>query len=113
MARRPVLENAVMNALWDQDGWLTPSQVRARMTQQIAPTTIGTVLTRLQHKGRVERRPRGKAYQYRPTQTREEYVAAQMDSALGSSHDRSVALLEFIDRLPDDDRSFLRRILRS
>lgn len=112
MARRPILENAVMDIVWEHGGWLTPTEVRQGMTRSVAPTTVGTVLSRLHAKGRVDRRPRGKAFEYRATQTREEYVASVMEQALDRSHDRPLALLEFVDRLPDDDRTRLRRMLR-
>lgn len=111
MARRPILENAVMDVLWDDGGWASPNQVRGRLSREVAPTTVGTVLTRLFEKGRVERRRQGKAFQYRAVDTREEHVASRMEEALEGSHDRPVALLEFVDRLPPDDRSRLRRIL--
>lgn len=112
MARSPILENAVMDIVWEQGEWMTPNEVRNALAREMAPTTVATVLTRLHTKGRVERRPRGKAFEYRATQTREEYVASVMEDALDKSHDRPLALLEFIDRLPDDDQRRLRRILR-
>lgn len=111
MARRPILENAVMNLLWDAGDWMTPAEVRDGLDRAVAPTTVGTVLTRLHDKGRLERRKHGKAYQYRSIGTREEHVAAQMEQALGDSHDRPLALLEFLDRLPPEERSWLRRWL--
>ncbi len=100
-----------MDVLWNDDGWITPSQIRTSLSREVAPTTVGTVLTRLHEKGRVERRSHGKGYQYRAVDTREQYVAARMETELEASHDRHVALLEFVDRLPVSDRSRLRRIL--
>lgn len=111
MARRPILENAIMDVLWDDGGWATPIQVRDRLSREVAPTTVGTVLTRLHDKDRVDRRRRGKGFQYRAVGTREEHVASRMEAALEGSRDRPLALLEFVDRLPPDDRSRLRRIL--
>lgn len=113
MARRPVLENAVMDILWDEGGWLTTVEVRRILNRDVAPTTVGTVLTRLYRKGRLDRRERGKSFEYRASGTREEYVASRMEEVLDTSHDRRLALLEFIDRLPADDRSRLRKLLRS
>lgn len=112
MAPNPVLETAIMDVVWDHDSWLTPGEIRAAIGKRVAPTTVATVLSRLHAKGRLHRRPRGKAFEYRATQTREEYVAAIMEDALDRSHDRPLALLEFVDRLPQDDRTRLRRILR-
>ena len=112
MARRPILENAVMDLLWDRVDWLIPMEVRAGLDRLVAPTTVATVLTRLHNKGRIDRRKRGIAFEYRARQSREEYVASVMKQALDRSHDRPLALLEFIDGLPDDDRSRLRKILK-
>ncbi|MGA7272236.1 MAG: BlaI/MecI/CopY family transcriptional regulator [Acidimicrobiia bacterium] len=112
MARRPILETAVMDLLWDEGRWLTPAQVQAGLDRDVASTTVRTVLTRLQAKGRVERRAHGGALQYRAADSREEHVAARMEEALDRSRDRLSALAEFIDRLPPEDRSLLRRVLR-
>lgn len=112
MARQPILENAVMDLLWDCGEWLIPMEVRAGLKRVVAPTTVATVLTRLHKKGRVDRRSRGKAFEYRARESREEYVASVMEQALERSHDRPLALLEFIDLLADDDRSRLRRMLK-
>ena len=112
MARHPILETAVMDVLWDHGDWITVRQVRARLSREVAPTTVGTVLTRLHEKGRIERQSHGKGHQYRAVDTREQYVAARMEAQLEESQDRQVALLEFVDRLPPSDRSRLRRILR-
>lgn len=111
MARRPTLENAVMDLLWDDGDWMSPAEVKSRLSRELAPTTIGTVLTRLHNKERVERRKEGKGYVYRATGTREEHIAARMENALEASRNRPLALLEFVDRLPPDDRSRLRKIL--
>lgn len=111
MARRPILENAVMEVIWDADEWITTAHVRVRLDRPIAPTTVGTVLSRLHGKGRLQRRKVGKGFAYRATRTREEHIAALMEAALEASQDRPLALLEFVDRLAPDDRSLLRRIL--
>lgn len=111
MARRPILETAVMDLLWDEGSWLTPGEIRTRLSRDVAPTTVSTVLSRLHDKGRVKRRKHGNGFQYGAVETREEYVASRMEAALEGSRDRPVALLEFVDRLPPDDRSRLRKIL--
>lgn len=100
-----------MDLLWNEGVWLAPGEIRAGLSRDVAPTTVGTVLSRLHEKGRLVRRKSGNGFQYRANQTREEFVAAQMEAALQGSRDRPVALLEFVDRLPPDDRSRLRKIL--
>jgi predicted transcriptional regulator len=107
VARQPILETAIMNVLWDDGDWVAPGEVRKRLTREIAPTTVSTVLTRLHEKGWVERRKHGKGFRYRTVDTREQH----MEAALEASRDRPLALLEFVDRLPPADRSRLRRIL--
>lgn len=113
VAREPVLETAVMDVLWSQDGWLSSAEVRARLPEErdVAPTTVTTVLTRLWKKRRIERRPRGRAYEYRPTQSREEYAAARMDQMLATAGDRSAALHRFLDQLPAAERRRIRKLL--
>ncbi len=111
MARDPVLETAVMDILWEAPGWMTAREVRTALPRRVAVTTAGTVLSRLHGKARVERRRRGRAYEYRAACTREEYVASRMEELLATSRDHRLALLRFVDRLPADDVSRLRKIL--
>lgn len=112
MARPATIENAVMSLLWDAgESWLTPGEVRARLDQELAQTTVGTVMVRLWRKGRLRRRRRGKGYEYRPTQGREEYAAARMSEILEVAADRTVALHRFLELLPDVDRDDLRGLL--
>lgn len=112
MARRPVLESAVMDVLWEHADWLTPAGVQTRLGSGKARTTVGTVLSRLYKKNRVERRRSRNGFEYRASVTREENVASMMEAALDDSRDRPLALLEFIDRLPDEEQTLLRRILK-
>lgn len=100
-----------MDLVWDAGGWLTPAQVRQGLDRRVAPTTVGTVLSRLHDKGRLERRKVGKSFEYRATRSREEHAAMLMEQALEASQDRPLALLQFVDRLPAGDRSLLRRML--
>jgi len=112
VARRPVLENAVMDVVWESEDWLTTAEVRGRLNRAVAATTVGTVLARLHKKGRVQRREQGRSIEYRAAESREEFVASRMEDALDISRDRPVALLEFVDRLSPEDRSRLAKLLR-
>jgi predicted transcriptional regulator len=96
------LENAIMDLLWDQDGWLSPSEVHAllRTTRPLAYTTVMTVLVRLWNKGRLERQPDGRAYVYRPVVTREQYAAARMHEVLVAAGNQPRAL-SFFSRVAD------------
>lgn len=115
MARRPVLENAVMDVLWRVDDWLTSAQVQAQMVkgESRAYTTVMTALVRLWTKGRLERRRSGRAYEYRATVGREEFAAAQMEDMLAIANDRADALSRFVDTLSSGDRTRLRKTLGS
>jgi len=107
------LEDAVMGVLWVNGGWMTPGEVHSELSsdRDLAYTTVTTVLVRLSEKGRLERRKDGRAYAYHPTSTPTEWAAAQMDEVLGAVADRRSALTHFLDRLDDEDRAQLRRMI--
>ena len=108
------LEAMLMEVLWDSKGWRTPGEVKEAVSarRDLAYTTVMTILVRLWQKGRLERQRDGRAYAYRPTQTREEYAAARMEQILAQVTDRPVALGHFVEGLSDGDRAQLRRLLR-
>lgn len=108
------LEASVMNVLWCRGGWLTPGDVHDTLREQrdLAYTTVMTILVRLWHKGRLDRQRDGRAYAYRPLQTREEYAATRMEQMLLSAVDRPTALAHFVETLDAADRDQLRRMLR-
>ena len=107
------LESVVMEVLWDADGSLTPGEVHELLSDErpLAYTTVMTILARLWRKGRLEREQRGRAYAYRPVQSREAYAASRMDEVLGHTKDRPLALSYFVANLKPGDRARLRRLL--
>jgi predicted transcriptional regulator len=107
------LEAVVIDVLWDAAGPLTPGQVHEVLSgeRSLAYTTVMTILVRLWRKGRLDREPRGRAYAYRPLQSREAYAASRMDEVLGRTKDRPLALSYFIATLKPGDRARLRRLL--
>ncbi|MHB1886109.1 MAG: BlaI/MecI/CopY family transcriptional regulator [Acidimicrobiales bacterium] len=107
------LEETVMEVLWADGGWLTPSEVTAKLepSHPVAYTTVTTVLSRLSDKGRLERRRDGRAFAYRPSASRAEWSARRMREALVKGSDRTAALAHFIDRLDEPERTQLRRML--
>jgi len=113
VARRPALETAVMEALWQVDGWLTPGELQERLApdHRVAYNTVATVLARLGRKGRVERRRRDRAYEYRATVSRDDHLAARIEEVLTTASDRSAALARFVEELSQDERRRLRRRL--
>lgn len=97
-----------MNILWDADGWVTPGDLRAGLSRPVAMSTVSTVLTRLVEKGRVERRPARRGFEYHARVGREEHIADQMRGILDIARDRNLALMRFVDQLPSVERSRLR-----
>jgi len=67
----------VMNVLWER-GSATVSEVLAELKDELAYTTVLTILRRLEEKGHVRHAPDGKAHRYLPLVRREE----AQDSAL-------------------------------
>lgn len=108
------LEAAVMDVLWDRGGWQTPGEVHEALSaeRKLAYTTVMTILVRLWQKGRVERQRDGRAFAYRPLQSREEHAATRMAAVLTGAKDRPLALSHFVDDLSPADRAQLRRMLR-
>lgn len=67
----------VMNVLWER-GSATVSEVLAELKDELAYTTVLTILRRLEEKGHVRHAADGKAHRYTPLVQREE----AQDSAL-------------------------------
>ena len=109
------LEARVMDVLWDRGGWLSPGEVHDVLGEKrpLAYTTVMTILVRLWQKERLERQRDGRAYVYRPLQSREEYAAMRMSELLVGAHDRPAVLARFLETLRATDRDQLRRMLRS
>jgi predicted transcriptional regulator len=107
------LEAKVMDILWGEAAWLIPADVQARLPRRppLAYTTVMTILTRLWEKGMLDRERDGRAYAYRPVQTREEWAAQRMLEILDTSGDRGAALHHFADEIGKRDASQLRLLL--
>ena len=107
------LEAEVMDLLWDDGGWMTPGEAHEVMStdRAIAYSTVMTILVRLWRKGRLDRQAAGRAFAYRPVQTREEYAAARMAGLLVTAKNRPVALSHFVAGLTPADKRQLRRVL--
>ncbi|RSM81675.1 BlaI/MecI/CopY family transcriptional regulator [Kibdelosporangium aridum] len=91
------LERAVMEVLWDRPEPVAVRDVaRALADRDLAYTTVMTVLNRLTKKGFVQRHLDGRAWYYRPTESRESYIAHLMLDALSLTGDRDAALTHFV-----------------
>lgn len=115
MTRLGDLERAVMDVLWD--GAIPPAGVTVRdvaealQDRDLAYTTVMTVLDRLTGKGMVKRERDGRAWRYRPTASREAYVAQLMLEALDLSPSRDAALVRFARSVTGTEAEVLRAAL--
>lgn len=107
-------EREIMEVLWSCDCALPVREVRARLAgDAVSYTTVMTILDNLHRKGWVQRERRGRGYDYRPTRSRTEHVAATMAAALGDSADRTGALTRFVGTITEGDQAVLRELLAS
>lgn len=105
--RLGALEREVMDVLWDCPDELCTREVLGRLADELAYTTVATVLTNLARKQMVERFSSAGRWAYRPLRSREGYAAAVMSQALADAGDRHRTLELFRDLLGDDDRDVL------
>jgi predicted transcriptional regulator len=106
------LEQQVMAALAASGEALTPAQVRATLGDDLAYTTVMTVLARLHEKGLVARKRVGRAFAYRVVAERADLTARQMRRLLDAGDDRAAVLSRFVDVLTPDDEALLAGLLR-
>lgn len=99
-----------MDALWD-DGPLSVREVITRLGAKHAYTTIATVLSNLERKQQVIHQREGRSVKYAARCTREQHAARLMAEALATSHDRSTAILHFVDAFDDRELTLLRDYL--
>lgn len=103
-----------MEVLWSNDSAMSVREVLAELTRDrdLAYTTVMTVLDRLSKKGRVTRELEGRAWFYRPAESRATLMAAEMLGALtGTPAQRREALAEFAAALSPEDASVVLRAL--
>lgn len=103
-------EAEIMDTVWDL-GSATVAQVVERLGKKdnVAYTTIMTIMGRLQKKGLLSRKVSGKAYLYTPTVTREEFGASVVRGLLNSllADFSRPALSYFIKNLSVEDEKAL------
>lgn len=109
------LEAKIMDRLWTRDKPATVREILEELRagrRVIAYTTVMTVMDNLHTKGWLQRERDGRAYRYRPSESREHYVAELMRDALTTSTDHAAALVRFTEQLSDDESVALRAALR-
>ncbi|RFC73173.1 BlaI/MecI/CopY family transcriptional regulator [Streptomyces sp. AcE210] len=111
--RRPAgeLEASVLAALWAAETPLTPGEVQRALADDLARTTVTTILTRLHAKGTVTRDRAGRGYAYRPAQDSHGLTARRMHAELDKDEDRGTVLARFVSALSTEDEQMLRALL--
>jgi predicted transcriptional regulator len=107
------LEAVIMDRMWS---WARPVTVRdvvddLQTYRDIAYTTVMTVMDNLHSKGALTRHKDGRAWRYETTQSRDEYVAEVLYSALDEAGDRGAALVRFVGRMRASEVDAVRRAL--
>lgn len=108
------LEAKIMDAIWRAEEPVTVQQVAdalAAAQHEVAYTTAITVIERLRAKGWLDRERKGRSFHYAATRDEAQYTAWLMEQALGTTSDRSAALLRFTGTLTDAEVEALRTAL--
>lgn len=115
MPRLGELERSVMNVLWDATAPLTVREVLDALGghgQDLAYTTVMTVLDRLGTKQMVRRDRDGRAFKYAPALTRDAATSELLHAALDEAgSDRTAALVHFAQTVDPDEAKALRAAL--
>jgi predicted transcriptional regulator len=116
MATLGELERSVMDVLWDSGESLTAYELLERLGdagtgRQLAPTTVLTVLSRLEAKGFVQRERSVRPHRYGAISSREDHMAELMHEVLGGAGDRTAVLERFVGQVSPDEAALLRRLL--
>ena len=112
------LERTVLELLWESPEPLSAYELQDRLaasgtdsTKKLAPTTILTVLSRLEKKNFVARERSSRPHRYRAEGSREDHMAELMHQVLGGASDRVAVLERFIGQASPGETDALRRLL--
>jgi len=105
------LEAAVLAVLQAAGSPLSPGEVRGRLGENLAYTTVVTILSRLHGKGVLDRRKAGRAFVYAPVADEPGLAARRMAQMLDAEPDREAVLARFVSGLSGRDEELLRRML--
>ena len=105
------LEAAVLAVLQAAGSPLSPGEVRDRLGENLAYTTVVTILSRLHGKGVLNRRKAGRAFLYAPVADEPGLAARRMTQMLDAEPDREAVLARFVSGLSGTDEELLRRML--
>jgi predicted transcriptional regulator len=105
------LEGQVLGALREAHGPVTAAWVQERLGDDLAYTTVVTILTRLLAKEAVSRRRQGRSFLWTPTADVAGLAALKMRRLLDGEYDREAVLAHFVTALPPGDEQVLRALL--
>jgi predicted transcriptional regulator len=105
------LEQQVFAVLAAAGTALTPGQVRDRLDDDLAYTTVMTVLARMLDKGLVTRNRAGRAYAYTAVVDQAEVAASQIHRLLDARDDRAAVLTRFAAGLSAEESRLLIDVL--
>ncbi len=104
----------VMAVLWDA-GDATVAEVQESLADELAYTTVLTVLRTLEEKGHVGHTEEGRAYRYHPLVEREEAganaLSRMLDRVFGGSPELLLTQLVAERKLSDEELERMRRLL--
>jgi len=90
------LEGQVLDALWDIDAEATSQQLLEKLGEDIALTSLLTVLSRLVEKELVTRRSgEGRALLFKAAVSREQHAADQLLKIIGATDNPALAFAHF------------------
>ena len=106
-----------MDALWSAESPVSANELRDKLAtsrhdgKTPALTTVLTVLSRLEHKGFVDRDRDARPHLYFASVSRANHTADLMREVLESSSDRTEALAFFVGSVDETEAQVLRRLL--
>lgn len=111
--RRPAgeLEASVLAALCTAGRPCSAADVRTAIPQELARTTVATLLARLYEKGVVGRSPGRRGFLYFALEDAHGLTAQRMHRELDQDADRSTVLARFVQGLSAADEAELKRLL--
>ncbi|MFD5554264.1 BlaI/MecI/CopY family transcriptional regulator [Streptomyces sp. NPDC127068] len=105
------LEALVLAALRGAPGPVNTAWVQERLGQDLAYTTVITILTRLHAKGAVARERAGRSFVWTSGASEADLAALRMRRVLDAEKDREAVLASFVTSLEEDDERTLRALL--
>jgi predicted transcriptional regulator len=107
------LESEILGCLWDRPEGLTSQQILAMLgDDDLAITTVLTVLSRLSDKGMVHReQASGRTFLFKSAESREQHAAKLILRALGGVQSPELVLTALVGDITSDQLKFLKQVL--